>query len=794
MIKSATRNAWSKPLAAPPGIGDKTPVNNVMRERFLHLQLSLVGQKVTMTLTNGAVIDGVLHTFTPFENMPKDHRNKYVIKAAHVVKGEVDIKGGTLIIGADKVSNLHVKSIRLEQTSRAADSFQTDTDISSGGASVKDELVMAGNAWTSAGAETERNGRAELFGTKIGDLNGKIGQWDQFQANEKKFGVKASFDENLYTTSLDKNTVDKKKQEEAERLAREIEGQATSNMHLAEERGQVVEGDYDEEDRYSGVLVAEKGAKEVKERTKLVLKPRTVQNTEGDQTAKPATTAVPTEQAPTATNPAQAPKKMNWAAMVAKSDVKKASVAPNTTKQTKEVKLPSKDQKTQIKKEALPINQEQKTQIKLEEKNTQTELKEQKPETKIQTKPDEKMQTEREEKKSEEKPQAKPKEDASVAVTPQVNEPQKKEEISKSEATEPQASATSQEPTFSSQDKEEQGVKTEDAASTTEPEKPKSKLNANAKSFTFNPAAKSFTPNFNDPTPAPAMHQAPMDPQLSMMQATYMPFPGAIPGGPMMYPPGGYHPQMHFRQGVPSPYGMMHQQGGMNHLGSMPGHVHGEEAPQSIGEGVDNSSASTQDGNKLTPGTADHAVTTNDGEEMNQEQPGHDQHTQGPPQQGVAQHVMHRMPYPGGPGYYGGGMHMGGRGPGQQHHHPQMVGGPQQMQSMPGNHMFQVPPQHMYQGNMPHYSQMRGPAFPGQPYMQGGYPGHPMEGDDMGYRGGRGGRSGRGNRRAGRGRGSVGGRGKFNNYNNQNQQRNQDGASDNAEVGTEDHNDNIVSE
>jgi len=33
-------------------------------------------------------------------------------------------------------------------------------------------------------------------------LNGRIGEWDQFQANKQQFGVKASFDENLYTTYI----------------------------------------------------------------------------------------------------------------------------------------------------------------------------------------------------------------------------------------------------------------------------------------------------------------------------------------------------------------------------------------------------------------------------------------------------------------------------------------------------------------------------------------------------------------------------------------------------------------
>jgi len=42
----------------------------------------------------------------------------------------------------------------------------------------------------------------------------------------------------------------------AEQLAKEIEGSSmlSGNIHMEEERGKVVEGDYDEEDLYSGVL------------------------------------------------------------------------------------------------------------------------------------------------------------------------------------------------------------------------------------------------------------------------------------------------------------------------------------------------------------------------------------------------------------------------------------------------------------------------------------------------------------------------------------------------------------
>ena len=87
-------------------------------------------------------------------------------------------------------------------------------------------------------------------------LTGKIGKWDQFAANKQKFDVEASFDENVYTSRLNKEELCMKKIQHAEQLAKEIEGSSmlSGNIHMEEERGKVVEGDYDEEDLYSGVL------------------------------------------------------------------------------------------------------------------------------------------------------------------------------------------------------------------------------------------------------------------------------------------------------------------------------------------------------------------------------------------------------------------------------------------------------------------------------------------------------------------------------------------------------------
>lgn len=69
------------------------------------------------------------------------------------------------------------------------------------------------------------------------------------------FGTTSTFDENDYTTTIDRSDPSfKRKQAEADRIAREIEGSVSTNAHMREERGQALENDgEDEEDKYSGV-------------------------------------------------------------------------------------------------------------------------------------------------------------------------------------------------------------------------------------------------------------------------------------------------------------------------------------------------------------------------------------------------------------------------------------------------------------------------------------------------------------------------------------------------------------
>jgi len=95
--------------------------------------------------------------------------------------------------------------------------FRTDTDISKQKNLGRERDLQAwapsGDAQGAGGAL----GDEETFGSSAGQ------PWDQFTANEQLFGVKASFDENVYTTKIDRNAPDfKEREKKAQRIAAEI--------------------------------------------------------------------------------------------------------------------------------------------------------------------------------------------------------------------------------------------------------------------------------------------------------------------------------------------------------------------------------------------------------------------------------------------------------------------------------------------------------------------------------------------------------------------------------------------
>jgi len=232
--------------------------HNHMRDTFLQLIQSLIGQNIEVTMNDGSILFGVFHTFSPWTASEVDQRyaNRMVMKAVTVTRAGCEnsdlAPGSTAVIPAAKIVHLRIAAVRVEQTrplpGANAGELLTDADISKTSKQKSTaDLVAAPDAWTTTPG-------AAVGGLEEGLAQSSIGAWDQFDANARRFNVRSTFDENLYTTRLDTSKLSAEQRADAERKERAILNEKVTNVHMMEERGLKVEGDYDEEDLYSGVL------------------------------------------------------------------------------------------------------------------------------------------------------------------------------------------------------------------------------------------------------------------------------------------------------------------------------------------------------------------------------------------------------------------------------------------------------------------------------------------------------------------------------------------------------------
>jgi PAB1-binding protein PBP1 len=107
-------------------------------------------------------------------------------------------------------------------------SFRTDSAISGGRAQGERTLQR----WVPDAPEDVDTS------LEVGRMKSSTGAvWDQFGENERLFGLTTDYDENIYTTTIDKSHPQyKQRLAEAEKKAREIERSVATNSHVAEER------------------------------------------------------------------------------------------------------------------------------------------------------------------------------------------------------------------------------------------------------------------------------------------------------------------------------------------------------------------------------------------------------------------------------------------------------------------------------------------------------------------------------------------------------------------------------
>ncbi|KAI4720784.1 hypothetical protein E4T48_03012 [Aureobasidium sp. EXF-10727] len=253
-VTNGLANGTSK-SAQPRTQQQNGPPNKHATDRLLFLIANFTGMEAAIFLKNGEGFSGVFSGASTGSADPR-FTLKFAKKTSQQVNGTIDQSDAYVGEGEDhamtfslqdvvdlSVNSLYLAASETRAQQSNAPAFRTDVEIS-GNLNIRERELQP---WQPS-ADTAINMSLED--------NSRPGEWDQFAANEALYNVRSDYDENLYTTAIDRSDPDyKRKAAEAERIAREIERSAPVNSHVAEERRMNAEKDagLDEEEKYSGV-------------------------------------------------------------------------------------------------------------------------------------------------------------------------------------------------------------------------------------------------------------------------------------------------------------------------------------------------------------------------------------------------------------------------------------------------------------------------------------------------------------------------------------------------------------
>ncbi|KAM3317671.1 hypothetical protein ACQJBY_035401 [Aegilops geniculata] len=235
--------------------GGKLGHANPSRDRLVYVMTQIIGHHVDVHVKNGSVISGIFHA----TNTDKDFG--IILKMAQPIKdtsvgGQINTsdvirKPETMIIPARELVQVFAKDVTLG-----------GDELPKGPVHDKRKDLMIDSAISRSHFPEERElerwapdeGDSDCIELEKFDRKGHR-SWDQFETNAALFGVKSTFNEDLYTTKLERGPHMRELEKHASRIAREIEGEDTEDLHLAEERGLYLDEDleHDEEIKYSAV-------------------------------------------------------------------------------------------------------------------------------------------------------------------------------------------------------------------------------------------------------------------------------------------------------------------------------------------------------------------------------------------------------------------------------------------------------------------------------------------------------------------------------------------------------------
>ena len=222
--------------------------DKIINQRYYSLILNSLGEKIRINLISGETIEGLLYTIDPINN-------EYLL----INNPRRFSRTGVPLFLKESILKIYFKEIlsfnyeinnNISDNKNKKDIFKLDSDISNinniYSFKAEEKLVKY---------EVKEEDKNIYMNKKLEDDEDE--NWDQFELNKKMYNVVSTYDENLYTTKLDKNKITEEDKKYADKMYKEIMSSSNNenDIHILEDRGIIQQNDdFDEEDKYSSVI------------------------------------------------------------------------------------------------------------------------------------------------------------------------------------------------------------------------------------------------------------------------------------------------------------------------------------------------------------------------------------------------------------------------------------------------------------------------------------------------------------------------------------------------------------
>ena len=222
--------------------------DKIINQRYYSLILNSLGEKIRINLISGETIEGLLYTIDPINNEYLLINNPRRFSRTGV---PLFLKESTLKIYFKEILSFNYEiNNNISDNKNKKDIFKLDSDISNinniYSSKAEEKLVKY---------EVKEEDKNIYMNKKLEDDEDE--NWDQFELNKKMYNVVSTYDENLYTTKLDKNKITEEDKKYADKMYKEIMSSSNNenDIHILEDRGIIQQNDdFDEEDKYSSVI------------------------------------------------------------------------------------------------------------------------------------------------------------------------------------------------------------------------------------------------------------------------------------------------------------------------------------------------------------------------------------------------------------------------------------------------------------------------------------------------------------------------------------------------------------